>query len=147
MSQFRTIEIDFDVHKRIELERTNFGESPNEVLRRILGITQNSEIKNHENPRKSWSSDGVTLPHGTELRMTYNGIEYSGAINDGAWLVEGEEYNSPSGAAGAVARTKQGKPTPLNGWKYWFVKKPGASNWSALWDLWIKDIKPKRSQP
>jgi hypothetical protein len=25
----RTVEIDFDVHKRIELERTSFAESPN----------------------------------------------------------------------------------------------------------------------
>jgi hypothetical protein len=146
MSQFRTIEIDFDVHKRIELERANFAESPNEVLRRILGISQNSEVKSIDKPRKSWASDGTVLPHGTELRMIYNGIEYYGVIDDGMWLVDGEEYNSPSGAAGAVARTKRGKPTPLNGWKYWFVKKPGTNNWIALWDLWTKDIKPKRIQ-
>jgi hypothetical protein len=38
MADLQTIEIDFDVHKRIELERTSFTETPNAVLRRLLSI-------------------------------------------------------------------------------------------------------------
>lgn len=34
----RKIDVDFDVHQLIELERRNFGESPNDVLRRLLGL-------------------------------------------------------------------------------------------------------------
>ena len=35
---FRSIDIDFDVHKKIELERRSFMESPNDVLRRLLAL-------------------------------------------------------------------------------------------------------------
>ena len=38
MSEIATIEIDFDIHKRIEMERQSFTESPNDVLRRLLGL-------------------------------------------------------------------------------------------------------------
>jgi len=144
MPEFRTIEIDFDIHKLIEAERLSFSETPSEVLRRILGIGEaKPEIKN---PRsgKSWSAYGVILPHGTALRMTYNGVEHSGVIDDGMWLVDGEEYSSPSGAASAVAKTKRGKATRLDGWRYWHVKKPDSADWTELTALWTKETKPKR---
>lgn len=35
----RTIEVDFDIHQLIELERRNFEETPNDVLRRLLGLS------------------------------------------------------------------------------------------------------------
>jgi hypothetical protein len=38
MSATRSIEIDFDVHKLIEQERVSFSDTPNETLRRLLGI-------------------------------------------------------------------------------------------------------------
>lgn len=40
----RQIEIDLDVHKVIENNRINFEETPNEVLRRIFGISKLKEI-------------------------------------------------------------------------------------------------------
>ena len=39
----RKIDVDFDVHQLIELERRNFGESPNDVLRRLLGLRSPNE--------------------------------------------------------------------------------------------------------
>lgn len=39
----RKIDVDFDVHQLIELERRNFGESPNDVLRRLLGLRDASD--------------------------------------------------------------------------------------------------------
>ena len=39
----RKIDVDFDVHQLIELERRNFGESPNDVLRRLLGLCNASD--------------------------------------------------------------------------------------------------------
>jgi hypothetical protein len=50
---------------------------------------------------------GVTLEHGTDLRMTYNGRQHTGRIDDGDWLLEAERFGSPSGAA-KVARSKKG---------------------------------------
>ena len=143
MSQFRTIEIDFDVNKRIEIERENFTESPNDVLRRILGIGTSSIQNKVARTGKAWSSQGVVLPHGTEIRMTYNGIEYSGEINDGIWLVDGEKHSSPSGAASSVAKTRRGSPTNLDGWKYWIIKRPGTTTWISLSDLLKAKNKPK----
>ena len=38
MAGFRSVDIDFDVHKCIELARESFAETPNAVLRRLLSI-------------------------------------------------------------------------------------------------------------
>lgn len=137
MSQMRTIEIDFEVHKRIEMERTSFAETPNAVLRRLLKIDQSNLNAPAVKPEKNsgvrhWSGKGVILPHGTEVRMEYNGRVYSGKIFDGQWVVEGNIYNSPSGAASGEARTKAGKPTKLDGWRCWDVKRPGDTDWIAI---------------
>lgn len=133
MSELRTIEIDFDVHKVIELERTSFSESPNEVLRRLLKIKGRSPSKLAEPVKgRSWSSKGVTLPHGTELRMAYNGRQYTGTIENGEWLVGSNRFKSPSAAAGAVAVTKEGKHTKLDGWIYWYAKRPSDLDWICI---------------
>ncbi|MGH6827861.1 MAG: hypothetical protein ACREFW_03010, partial [Rhizomicrobium sp.] len=81
---------------------------------------------------REWFGEGVKLPHGTELRMTYNKRLHTGRIEDGQWEVEGASYSSPSAAAGGVARTKKGEQTNLDGWKYWEAKFPGEAKWKAL---------------
>ena len=138
MAQMRTIEIDFDIHKLIEAERRSFGEVPNTVLRRLLGLpapNENSLAAASSEERSNgigWTGKGVKLPAGTQLRMEYRGQEHQGLIEDASWIVEGKRYRSPSAAAGGCARTKSGKPPSLDGWKYWFVKRPGDEEWTAL---------------
>ena len=132
MGELRTIEIDFDVHKKIETERTSFSESPNDVLRRLLRLGSATETEVISRTGRSWSGKGVTLPHGSEVRMEYNGRRYAGTISDGEWLVEGQRFKSPSAAAGGVAVTKDGKHTRLDGWNYWSVKRPGDGEWVAI---------------
>jgi hypothetical protein len=134
MTEVRTIEVDFDVHKRIELERQSFAETPNAVLRRLLQIDggKPAPIANTQSGGRPWAGKGVALPHGTELRMEYNGRVHQGAIENGAWVVEGGRYNSPSAAAGGVARTREGKRTSLDGWVYWQVKRPGDTEWIGI---------------
>ena len=83
----------------------------------------------------SWSSRGVELPHGTKLQMTYNGREHTGEIRHGKWVVARQEYDSPSGAAKAVARTWRGRPPSINGWDYWQVKRPQDAEWRSLSQL------------
>lgn len=127
MTELRTIEIDIDVHKMIELERRDFTETQNAVLRRLLELDEGKQqiVNQTSTPTgASWHGKGVTLAHGTELRMHYNGREHVAHIRDGKWLVEGELYSSPSAAASAVAVTKNGGRTNLDGWMYWKVLRP-----------------------
>lgn len=129
MRSTRAIEVDFDVHQLIEANRLGFQESPNDVLRRLLGLA--SEAGGVE--RKSFFHGTLELPHGTQARMTYNGVSYRASILDGWWVIEtGERCASPSGAASALAVTKRGSKTKLDGWLYWYVKRPGDSEFVSL---------------
>lgn len=132
--QMKQIEIDFDVNKLIELERVSFDESPNDALRRLLKLPAvNTPRMDTPTPTgKSWSGKGVTLPHGTQLRMEYNGVEYQGSINDGKWDCGGGRHAGPSPAAASVAKTRDGKRPSLNGWIYWSAKLPGATRWIPI---------------
>ncbi len=132
MAEYRSIEIDFEVHKRIEAERRGFLETPNDVLRRRFGIGAADDRETKEPRRRPWSGKGVVLPDGTEVSMEYNGTAYRGRIEDGAWVVEGLRFNSPSAAAGGVAKTKAGKAPSLDGWIYWHVRRPGDDRWLPL---------------
>lgn len=136
MTQFRTIEIDFDVHKIIEAERLSFDEKPNDALRRLLRLpplaSAKQSVPKAVNGQRPWSAEGVMLAHGTLLRMRYNGRQHEGQIVDGKWVVEGKTFDSPSGAASGIATTKRGKRTRLDGWIYWEVKPPGDTSWTAI---------------
>lgn len=136
MTEFRTIEIDFDIHKLIEAERQSFSESPNAVLRRLLGITTPEPSRSGKDSQgKSWAGDGVALPHGTDIRMSYNGRLHEGQIRDGMWVIGEKSFSSPSGAASGVAVTKSGKMTRLDGWTYWEVRLPGQVAWTPIRNL------------
>jgi|GEM_PF-284429 len=137
MQEFRSVEIDLDVHKRIELAREGFSETPNAVLRRLLGVDMPRSVQPPIGAKgmRSWSGKGVQLPHGTRVRMDYNGRKHEGEIVDGSWLVEGDRFGSPSAAAGGVARTKSGKRTNLDGWIYWWALLPGHTSWVKLADM------------
>jgi hypothetical protein len=139
MSDSRNIEIDFDVHKRIEMARESFSETPNDVLRRLLeigGPAKPAMPPPSDGGGRSWSGKGLVLPHGTQVRMEYNGRTHSGAIVDGQWEVEGGTYGSPSAAAVGVARKKTGeKVAALDGWIYWFAKTPGSTRWANISEM------------
>ena len=65
--------------------------------------------------------------------MVYGGIEHNGVVVGGKWKIDEDEcYNTPSQAASAVARIKHGGKTRLNGWKYWYIKRPSDTNWMLL---------------
>jgi len=143
MSTLRTIEIDFDIHQMIELERKGFDEPEYLALRRLLKLPDSDAgaetVPPVETPTgRPWSGKGVELPHGTELRMEYNGQVFRGYIENGVWVVEGHRAKSPSDAAGSAAMTKSGTRPSLNGWVYWEVKRPNDANWRAL-----KGLRPK----
>ncbi len=92
-------------------------------------------MKMAANGHRSWSDEGVTLTHGTPIRMRYNGRLHEGEIVDGKWIVDGKTFDSPSGAASGVAITKSGKHTRLDGWVYWEAKLPGEDKWTHILSL------------
>jgi len=135
---FATIEIDFEVYKLIEAERRSFDESRNEALRRRLGLPPSAGLDpSREAPSegRSWTGEGVTLPHGSKLRMRYNGRTHEGQIVDGKWIIEGKSFDSPSGAASGIAFTKRGERTRLDGWIYWEAQRAGDTEWTRIAEL------------
>jgi hypothetical protein len=132
MGQYQSIEIDFDVHKRIEAERRGFDDSPNAALRRLLKLPEVDEEAAPKPFGRAWSSEGAVLPHGTQVKMDYGQQLIEGEIVDGKWVCEGQTFDSPSAAASALARTKDGETTSLNGWNYWEAKLPGSAEWRTI---------------
>lgn len=135
MSQFRRIEIDFEIHKLIEGERKSFSETPNQVLRRLLKLADAAPSLGQvveSGQGHPWSGDGVVLPNGTKVRMRYNKQVHEGSIVNGMWVIGGKTFDSPSGAASAVGLTKRGQRTRLDGWNYWEAQFPGEVNWQRI---------------
>src|SRR5262249_51326275 len=124
-------------------ERSSEEESFNGLLRRLLRLRPASEgqpsrasgVASRAALNGSWTWKGVVLPPGTELRMRYLGMGHEGEVKEGKWWINGNSYTTPSEAAGDVARTRDGKRPSLDGWKYWYVKRPEDADWLALNDL------------
>ncbi|MCO6385029.1 hypothetical protein [Oceanicola sp. 502str15] len=139
--RFKTIEIDFEIHKMIEAVRKGFHEPEYVALRRLLALPEPSsdEAEDDDINREGipFTEDGVEILHGSYARMRYlrGTQQYEGQFLDGKLVVEGVAYPTLSAAASDLARTKEGKKTSLNGWLYWEVKVPGTSRWIKLSDL------------
>ena len=136
-----TIEIDFEDYKLIEAERRGFSEKPLTALRRLLklpvGKVESVMPNLGVSTGKPWSDDGVIVPHGSLARMEYGrGSQlYEGMFLDGLLVVNGTKFNSLSEAASALARTRDGRTTSLNGWNYWEVQFPGSDRWDLMENL------------
>ncbi|NSX84821.1 hypothetical protein G6L86_04390 [Agrobacterium tumefaciens] len=134
---FQKIDIDWDIYKMIESERRGFDELPYIALRRLLKlpepeITANSLVTEPEG--LPWHEDGVTVPHGSLARMSYQrGSQvFEGKFLNRRLVVSGKSFDSLSAAANALAETKDGKKTQLNGWNYWEALFPGEKKWRSL---------------
>ncbi|HQA17287.1 MAG TPA: hypothetical protein PK680_02770 [Novosphingobium sp.] len=133
-----TIEIDFEVYKLIEAERRSFSETPLSALRRLLKLPERQPQSEYAQPIQSsgkvWSDDGVVVPHGSRARMEYGrgSQRYEGQFLDGMLVVNGSKFSSLSEAASALAKTKDGRSTSLNGWNYWEVQFPESDRWEPM---------------
>ena len=74
-----------------------------------------------------WRVRGATFPHGTELRGRYKGYIYYGKVDNGAFVLHGKPFLSPSAAATTITRNI------VDGWLFWDCKLPGRSNWSSIY--------------
>jgi len=128
----KTIEIDFDVYKKLTLLRDTESVTYNDVLRQILNLEPsktNLSINKSASNQGSWTTKGVTFPPGTEFRATYKGQMIYGRVEAGSLNVNGKQYDSPSSAAVAITGNA------VNGWIFWECKLPGQSSWQILKSL------------
>jgi hypothetical protein len=141
MQQLQKMEIDWDIHRLIEGERSSFDEPPYVALRRLLKLPplKPAPMAGTRNIAAGipWSDSGVVVPHGSLAKMEYSrGSQvYEGQFLNGKLVVNGQSFDSLSAAADALAVTKDGKKTSLNGWNYWKVKFPGETTWRSLNDM------------
>jgi hypothetical protein len=123
------IEVDFDVYKQLTWERQTEAEDYNAVLRRLLKLPP--KATNTETTSISSGQPlvvkGVTFPAGTEFRAKYHGATYTAMVQDGALLIDGKKFYSPSPAAMYVA-----KGISTNGWAFWECKRPGDKNFTPI---------------
>jgi hypothetical protein len=130
MKKTKTIEIDLEIYRLIETNRSSFDETETDILRRLLGLK--SLETQSPNGRPFNLGYGVILPHGTLLKGVYKRVEYQAEIKDGWLFFNGERYSSLSGAAK--------KFSGPNGWKFWkMVKRPQDSEWIILNSLRKKE--------
>jgi hypothetical protein len=133
-----SIEVDFEVKKKIWSERKSEDQSDNDVLRGLLQMppAKHGEVPSNPSDGNGWIWKGVRLPVGTQLRMNYLSQLYEGEVRgDGKWWVNEMSFTTPSEAADSLARTRKGKRPSLDGWRYWYVKRPSDRDWIALDDL------------
>lgn len=132
------IPVDLEVYKALEARREAFSESHNDILRRALGLPEKpSSAPPLGSLEESivWRKKGVGLPKGTRWRMSSGAGELNGSVVEGGFQYRGEVISSPSRLATTLYRTRAGKKTNLNGWRYIEVKRPGDSDWMMLSSL------------
>jgi len=124
------IEIDIDVYKLIQAHRQSFGETDNDILRRLLSLPP-KERPEPETGRREYAEGmslryGVILPNGTLLRCRHKGTEHKAEVNGNTIFLNGKRYTSPSSAAVAITGTS------VNGWKFWEVNLHNEEGWILL---------------
>ena len=126
-----SIQVDFEVFKELTARRTSESVTENDVLRGLLGLNDSipksiSKPETRETQGAPWVNKGVVFPHNTEFRATYKGQQYTGAIDNGALVINGERFSSPSAAAVSITEN------PVNGWRFWECRLPGTNRWKII---------------
>ena len=137
----RTIEVDFDVFKALTLRRPAESVTENDVLRELLGLPparpgSSMHVVASIPPVEpgGWISKGVRFPPGTEFRAHYKGETHLARVENGALVLNGKRYDTPSAAAMSITGSL------VNGWTFWECRVPG----SAAWQM-IKTRRPKKT--
>jgi hypothetical protein len=132
----RTIDVDFDVFKALTQRRPTEDVTENDVLRGLLGLPPRKEpsARNVATPR-DWITKGVRFPAGTEFRASYKGQSYLARVENGALVLNGAHYDSPSAAAMSITGN------PVNGWTFWECRVPGRADWQSIKSL--RTAKPR----
>lgn len=133
-----TIDVDFDVYKALMMRRSSEEVTENDVLRELLGLPplrpSHSRVGSHAQTQSAtdWIAKGVRFPTGTEFRATYKGKTYLARVENGALVLSGQRFDTPSSAAMSITHN------PVNGWTFWEARLPGQTSWRIL-----KALRPK----
>ena len=126
----QTIEIDFDVFKEITVRRNTEKVTPNDILRELFGLEPKQRVDVPPMVSgKQWVTKGVTFPDGAQFRATYKSQVFHATVEDGALVVNGERFTSPSSAAISITGNS------VNGWIFWECKLPGSDSWKIIKDF------------
>ena len=128
---YRTVSVDFDVHKALTARLQNATDTDNDVLRRLFDLPTEPcpKPRASESSGQSWIAKGVIFPHNTEFRLKYKGKLYLARVEDGALVYDGQRYDSPSPAAIAIGGHS------MNGWLWWECRLPGSGSWVQITGL------------
>ena len=121
-----TMEVDFEVWQTLTLKRRGESDTYNDVLRRLLKLKPADALASEPSGERPWEPKGVTLPHGTDLQLTHKGRTYSAKVIDGTMVYNDTTYATPSAAAIDITKTN------VNGWRVWFARLPGHTDWQSL---------------
>lgn len=137
----KTIEIDFEVFKGLTAGLLSEADTYNDVIRPMLNLPDAQasalpgEVDNPGLPAVAtvagqasgiWLSN-VFFPNGTLFRATYKGKTHRAQIRNSQWIDELKSGNSsPSDAASAISKTN------VNGWRFWFVRRPYDEDWQRM---------------
>jgi len=124
----QTVEIDFDVFKALTAHRKSERETYNDVIRKLLGLT---EIQPERTPsiisptqsKRGMTCKSVFFPEGTDFRASYKGQTFYGKVEGFALVINGKRTDSLSSAASVVTGTS------VNGWGFWECRMPGENGW------------------
>jgi len=124
----RTIEVDFDVYKALTLRRSSEDVTENDVLRELLKLPpkRQSTASTRGSEPGDWVAKGVRFPPGTEFRANYKGQTYMARADNGALVLNGERFDTPSSAAMSISKG------PVNGWTFWECRLPGQASWQMI---------------
>lgn len=124
----KTIEIDFDVYKKLTILRKAEDESYNDVLRELLDLPSEKKSRIHQNisSNLAWEIRGVIFPHGTKFRLYYRHKYHFAEVNNGALEYNGKRFNLPSPAAIEITKNS------VNGWMKWEAKYSGSERWVLI---------------
>jgi hypothetical protein len=98
-----------------------------EVIDNTAGFHADTSKNPHDG--RAWIVDGIAFPNGTEFRGSYKGYNYRGKVSNGALILNGKEFLSPSAAAITITRRE------IDGWLFWDCKLPGMSSWTDIYSL------------
>jgi len=124
----RTIDVDSDVYKALTARRPSENVTENDVLRELLRLPprQQGKMPLTIQSKGDWMAKGIRFPAGTEFRASYKGQTYLARVEDGALVLNGERFDTPSSAAMSITKS------PVNGWTFWECRVPGQGSWQMI---------------
>lgn len=132
-----SIDVDFDVYKKLTAMRETESVTYNDVLRSLLELepatpreeqsSLASATDEGSTGEDDWTVKGMRFPKGTQFRAKYKGKNFLALVAGGKLkFPDGRTFDSPSKAAVSITHSA------VNGWRFWEFKFPGSTTWRIM---------------